>query len=171
MLIVLCYICIMINKEKILLASEYFDKAYKLHLSGNIMAAIEAYKKSIGFYPTPKAHTFLGWAFSLNGSFEEAIEECKIAIELDPDYGNPYNDIGSYLINLGRHDEAIYWLEKAIEAPNYEPRHFPYYNLGRIYEKKGDWYTALKYYSDALENSPDYELAKNAFVRLTAMMN
>ena len=161
----------MINKEKIELASEYFSKAYQLHLSGNIKEAIVAYKKSIDYYPTPKAHTFLGWAFSLNGKFEEAINECKIAIDLDPDYGNPYNDIGSYLINLEKYDEAIYWLEKAIEAPDYEPRYFPYYNLGRIHEKKGDWYSALHNYAEALKQNPNYELAKSAFVRLTAMMN
>lgn len=161
----------MINKEKIELASEYFNKAYQLHISGNIKEAIEAYKKSINYYPTPKAHTFLGWAFSLNGKFEEAIDECKIAIDLDPDYGNPYNDIGSYLINLEQFDEAIYWLEKAIGALDYEPRYYPYYNLGRIYEKKGDWYSALHNYAEALKLNPNYELARNAFVRLTAMMN
>lgn len=161
----------MIDRDKLELATEYFNKGYQLHMSGNINEAIEAYKKSINYYPTPKAHTFLGWAFSLNGRYEEAIEECKIAIDLDPDYGNPYNDIGSYLINLERYDDAIYWLEKAIEAPDYEPRYFPYYNLGRIYEKKGLWYTALKYYSDAMKINPNYELAKSAFVRLTAILN
>lgn len=161
----------MIDNNKINLASEYFDKAYKLHLSGNIKEAIEAYKKSIDYYPTPKAHTYLGWAFSLIGKFEEAIEECKIAIDLDPDYGNPYNDIGSYLINLGRYNEAIFWLEKAIDALDYEPRHFPFYNLGRIYEKKGDWITAINYYSEAIKINPQYEIAQTAFIRLTALMN
>ena len=161
----------MINKEKVDLAAEYFNKAYQLHMSGNIKDAIEAYKISINCYPTPRAHTYLGWAFSLNGKFEEAIEECKIAIDLDPDFGNPYNDIGSYLINLENYDEAVYWFEKAIDASDYEPRHFPYYNLGRIYEKKGSWYSALKCYADALKINPEYELARNAFVRLTAMMN
>ena len=103
----------MINKEKLELASEYFNKAYQLHMSGNIRDAIEAYKTSIGFYPTPKAHTFLGWAFSLNGNFDEAIEECKIAIDLDPDYGNPYNDIGSYILNQENYYKTEYWIEKA----------------------------------------------------------
>ena len=161
----------MINKDKIELASEYFKKAYQLHTNGNIQEAIKAYKKSIDYYPTPKAHTFLGWAFSLNGKFEEAIVECKIAIDLDPDYGNPYNDIGYYLINLEQYDEAIYWFEKAIKAPDYEPRYYPYYNFGRIYEKKGDWFSALYNYTEALKQNPEYELARSAFVRLTAMMN
>ena len=161
----------MVDKDKLSLAAEYFNKGYKLHLGGNIREAIEAYKKSIDYFPTPKAHTFLGWAFSLYGKFSEAIEECKIAIELDPNFGNPYNDIGTYLINLDEYNDAIYWLEKAIEAPDYEPRHYPYFNLGRVYEKKGDWFTARKYYQDALNINPNYELAKTALIRLTAIMN
>jgi Tfp pilus assembly protein PilF len=158
-------------KNKISLASEYFKKAYDLHLKGKIDDAINNYKLSIEYYPTSKAHTYLGWAYSLHSQYEKAIEECEFAIELDPDYGNPYNDIGSYLIKLNRFDEAISWLEKAIEAADYEPRHYPYFNLGRIYEKKGDWFTAMKYYEDDLNINPDYELAKSALLRLTAMMN
>ncbi|UCH66610.1 MAG: tetratricopeptide repeat protein [Ignavibacterium sp.] len=161
----------MVAKDKISIASEYFNKAYDLHLRGKIDDAINNYKLSIESYPTAKAHTYLGWAYSLHANYEEAIEECKTAIELDPDFGNPYNDIGSYLISLGKLDEAIIWLEKAIDAEDYEPRHFPYFNLGRIYERKGDWFTAMKYYEDALDVNPDYEIAKSAVLRLTAMLN
>jgi tetratricopeptide (TPR) repeat protein len=158
-------------KNKISLASEYFKKAYDLHLNGEIDDAIKNYKLSIEYYPTAKAHTYLGWAYSLHNKYEKAIEECEIAVELDPDFGNPYNDIGSYLINLGKFDEAISWLEKAIKAVDYDPRHYPYFNLGKIYEKKGDWFTAMKYYEDALNINPDYEVSKSALLRLTAMMN
>ena len=51
--------------------------------------------------PTAEAHTFLGWAYSFLGDYESAITECRNAIELDPDFGNPYNDIGAYLIQQG----------------------------------------------------------------------
>jgi len=161
----------MTEREKISRATEYFNKGYELHLKGKIKDAIKAYKLSIKFYPTAKAHTFLGWAYSLRGKYEEAINECQIAIELDPSFGNPYNDIGSYLINLGKLDEAIVYLQKAIEAEDYEPRHYPYFNLGRIYERRGYWFTARSYYEDALKFNPDFEPAKNALIRLTAMMN
>lgn len=161
----------MVAKNKITLAAEYFNKAYQLHLNGNIKSAVFYYKQSIKNYPTAKAHTYLGWAYSLLGDFEGAIEECETAIELDPDYGNPYNDIGSYLINLQRYDEAINWFEKAIGAADYKLRYYPYFNLGTIYEKRGEWFTAIKYYEDALTINPDYEAAKAAFLRLTTMMN
>jgi len=159
------------DKDKILIAEEYFNKAYDSHLNGQLSIAIEAYKLSIEYYPTPKAHTFLGWAYSLQGKFEEAIEQCHIAIKLDPNYGNPYNDIGSYLISLDKPNEAIYWLQKAIESPDYESRHFAYFNLGRIYDQKGDLFTALNYYNNALEIKPDYELAQAAIIRVTTLLN
>jgi tetratricopeptide (TPR) repeat protein len=159
------------EEDKISLAADFFRKAYKQHMSGNLVAAILNYRQSIDNFPTAKAHTFLGWALSLKGKYEEAIEECELAIDLEPDYGNPYNDIGTYLINLNRHEEAIYWFEKAIECQNYEPRHFPYYNLGRVYEKKGDWYTAIEYYKEALNLNSSYELARIAIIKLTALMN
>ena len=44
---------------------------------------------------------------------DDAIAQCEIAIELDPEFGNPYNDIGVYLMQQQRLDEAIPWLERA----------------------------------------------------------
>ncbi|MEO8398718.1 MAG: tetratricopeptide repeat protein [Ignavibacteriaceae bacterium] len=159
------------EKDKYTLAIDDFNLAYKYHLDGRIEEAIEYYKKSIELFPTAKAHTFLGWAYSLQGNFEDAIGECKIAVDLNPDYGNPYNDIGSYLISLKQYDEAIYWLEQSLEVPDYELRHYPLYNLGFICEKKGEWFTALTYYKDALELSPDYARAKAAVTRITCLLN
>jgi Tfp pilus assembly protein PilF len=85
------------------------------------------------------------------GRIDEAIEECKNAIAMDPTFGNPYNDIGSYLVTRGKLDDAIEWLEKAETALRYEPRHFPYMNLGRIYAQKGMVLRAIREFEAALE--------------------
>ncbi len=159
------------NKEKITQARKLFNLGYKLHMAGDIAEAVRAYRNSIHYYPTAKAHTYLGWAYSVQGKHQDAIKECLTAIELDPDYGNPYNDIGMYLIQLNNLDEAVIWFEKALKIPDYDSRHYPLFNLGCIYEKKGDWLTALEYYNDALEVKPDYEHAKAAAVKLMAAMN
>jgi len=47
--------------------------------------------------PSAEAHTFLVWVYSFERRFAEAIAECKRAIAVDPEFGNPYNDIGVYL--------------------------------------------------------------------------
>lgn len=152
-------------------ALEYFQKAYDLQMKGKLDEAIANYQKSIELYPTAEAHTFLGWSYSFKGRHDDAIAECKRAIELDPDFGNPYNDIGSYLIEKGKLDDAIPWLEKAIQAPRYESYCYPHYNLGRIYEQKGDWLRALQCYQNSLKANPDYTLAARAISRLQALLN
>ena len=53
------------------------------------------------------------------------------------------------------------WLERAKNAKRYEPRHFPYINLGRVYLSKGMIQQAIREFSGALEIHPaDTELAE-----------
>ncbi len=131
-----------------------FDRAYRHQINGELGDAILLYKRSLTTYPTAEAYTFLGWTYSLLGRYELAIEMCHRAIEIDAGWGNPYNDIGSYLIELERWEEAVPWLEKAIKAARYEPRHFPHINLGRVYEHFGEYKLALQAYEDALMLEP-----------------
>jgi tetratricopeptide (TPR) repeat protein len=118
-------------------AWQRLQEAYQAQMEGDYDRAVELYRRSLDLYPTAEAHTFLGWTFHFQGKIDEAIAECKRAIEVDPDFGNPYNDIGSYLIGLERFDEAIPWLERAIAAKRYDPRHFPHFNLGRALSRQG----------------------------------
>ena len=152
-------------------AISYFESAYKLQMAGQLDSAVLLYSKSIDLYPTAEAYTFRGWAFSMMGRLDEAIDECHKAIEVDPTFGNPYNDIGAYLIEKGKPDEAIVWLERAIQAPRYENYHFAHLNLGRVYESKNDLLKAMKCYSRALELEPRYTLALKSIRRLQSQLN
>src|SRR2546427_12787877 len=106
-------------------AIDLLREAYRRQMSGDLDGAVEYYQRSIAIHPTAEAHTFLGWTYSFQGKLDAAISECKEAIAVDPEFGNPYNDIGSYLIKLGRLDEAIPWLESAAKAPRSQPRPHP----------------------------------------------
>ncbi len=152
-------------------AQRFFHEGYDKQMAGQLEEAIGCYKKSIELLPTAEAHTFLGWAYSFQGRYDEAIAECHTAIDLDPDFGNPYNDIGAYLIEKGKLDEAVDWLEKATQARRYESYCYPYYNLGRIWEKKGHWLRAYEAYQNALKDNPQYTLAQKAVARIQGMMN
>ena len=152
-------------------AQELFQQAYQHQAKGELDRAVALYKESIAVFPTAEAYTFLGWTYSFMDQYDEAIAECLHAIEVDPDFGNPYNDIGSYLIQKGQLDEAIPWLEKATRARRYEARAFPYANLGRLYEAKRQYRQALQNYKRALGEQPDYAVALQAVGRLQAMMN
>jgi len=136
-------------------ALDLIEQAMKHQMAREFNDAIRLYKESIAIYPTADAHTYLGWAYSFIGRVNEAIAQCEIAIELDPEFGNPYNDIGVYLMQQERFDDAIPWLERAKAAKRYEPRHFPYINLGRIYLTKGMIQKALEEFAGALKINPE----------------
>jgi tetratricopeptide (TPR) repeat protein len=162
---------VMTPEERIGRAVELFREAYRRQMQGDFEGAIDHYKRSIAFHATAEAHTYLGWAYSFQGRYEDAIEECKAAIGVDPDFGNPYNDIGSYLIKLERFDEAVPWLEGAIRARRYEPRHYPHCNLGQVYWAKGQLLKAAEQFGRALELAPGYEFAEAALAAVRKQLN
>ncbi len=152
-------------------AIELFRDAYRHQMKGELHEAVELYHQSIETYPTAEAHTFLGWTYSFMGEYDAAIAECRRAIEIDPDFGNPYNDIGAYLIEKGEPNEAIPWLEMATRAVRYENPAFPHFNLGRVWEMKHQFARALSCYKKAAEIDPHYQLARTGIRRLRAMLN
>jgi Tfp pilus assembly protein PilF len=148
-----------------------WNEGVQHHMRGEFQDAIELYSRSIDIHPTAEAYTFRGWAYHFLGRVDDAIAECHKAIEVDPGFGNPYNDIGSYLIAKGELDTAIEWLERAKRAPRYEPRHFPYMNLGRLYAAKGMVLQAIREFEGALEINPEEPLCREMLARLRAMLN
>jgi tetratricopeptide (TPR) repeat protein len=152
-------------------ALELFQQAHAHQLAGEMDEAIKLYLASIELNPTAEAHTFLGWTYSFQGRLDEAIRECKKAIDVDPEFGNPYNDIGAYLIELDRLDEAIPWLDRATSASRYESYHFPWFNLGRAYEGKEHLTRAVECYSRSLEYDADYEPAQKALRAVRLKIN
>ena len=161
----------MTDAERRRKAVEFLQEAYRHQMAGELEQAIELYQQSIAMHPTAEAHTFLGWTYSFQGRLEDAIACCKEAIAVDPEFGNPYNDIGSYLLKLGRLDDAIPWLESAIKAPRYEPRHYPHCNLGQVYWAKGLLAKAKTEFERALEIEPGYPHARAALAAIEKQLN
>ena len=159
------------DQETLTHAWEVLQDAYQAQMEGDYDRAVELYHSSLELHPTAEAHTFLGWTYHFQGKLEDAIAECQRAIKIDPDFGNPYNDIGAYMIELGQFDEAIPWLQQAVESRRYEPRHFPHYNLGRAYLAKGLINRAREQFLQALAIEPRYMLARHALENLRRLVN
>ena len=152
-------------------AVELFRRAYAAQQEDDYERAIELYRRSIAAYPTAEAHTFLGWVYSFQQRYDEAIDECLKAIRVDPDFGNPYNDIGSYLLARGDRYNCVRWFRRAILAPRYEARAFPHFNLGRVYEHRGRLLEAARHYGLALEEEPNFLQAAKALRTLQSRLN
>lgn len=152
-------------------ALRLWQEGYQAQMEGDLERAVELYTESIRLSPTAEAYTFRGWAYHYMGQTDAAIAECQMAIQIDPDFGNPYNDIGAYLMAKDQLDEAIEWLEKAKRATRYEPRHFPFMNLGRVYAAKGMMRKAIEEFEGALRLQPDEPYCRRALAELRGMLN
>jgi tetratricopeptide (TPR) repeat protein len=157
------------SKEKSRAAAELYNTAYLLTMLGRYEEAIQLYAKSLAIMPTAEAYTYLGWTYSYMGDYQRAMEEAEKAIRIDPDFGNPYNDIGVYLIEQGKEDEAVPYLEKAIRAKRYCCYQFPHFNLGRIYLYKKRYDKARQEFEKSLEIDPGYLPAREGLEILKAL--
>lgn len=152
-------------------AKRLFRQAYELQTNGFIDAAINTYSKSLEWHPMAETFTFMAWAYASKRQYELAIELCRSAIQLNPEYGNPYNDIGAYLIELGRVDEAVEYLEKAIAAKVYDCRFYPYYNLGKVYIAKRMIRKAISCFEQAIQLKPEFIAAKTELEKLAGSLH
>lgn len=115
----------------------YFQAASAAQMRGNFDEAIALYQRPLACMPTAEAHTLLGWALSCRGDYEGAILACHRAIEIDPGFGNPYNDIGSYLIARRRTQGGGALAREGHGSASLRTPALPHVNLARIYVKLG----------------------------------
>jgi tetratricopeptide (TPR) repeat protein len=152
-------------------AKELFHAAYEAQQAQNYEQAIELYKRSIETYATAEAHTFLGWVYSFQQRYDDAIAECLEAIRVDETLGNPYNDIGSYLLAKGDTYGCVRWFKRALFAPRYDSYAFPHFNLGRVYEMRRKYLDAARHYTLALQQQPNFAEAVASLRRMQALLN
>ena len=152
-------------------ALELWQEGTDRLMAGDLEEAVILFTRSLETKPTAEAYTFRGWAYSFAGRVDDAIEECRKAIATDPSFGNPYNDIGCYLMEQGKLDESVSWFEQAKRAPRYEPRHFPYLNLGRLRAARGEFAEAILEFQGALQEAPDDPVALRFLEELKFKVN
>jgi tetratricopeptide (TPR) repeat protein len=96
----------------------------------------------------------LGLAYNQRDLLAQAIEHMQTALKLKPDYPEAWNTLGSLYATNGQFDLATAAFEKALNDPFYQTPQEPAYNLGQIYQKRGDNQRALSYYRKAVKLSP-----------------
>jgi Tfp pilus assembly protein PilF len=102
-----------------------------------------------------RVHNFFGLVLSGRGMLGDAAREFHVAIDLDPNFGEPYNNLGAALGMDGRLDEAAREFAEAIRVDPY--CYGAYNNLGTVYAKRGDVRRALGLYAKSLSIEPDYD--------------
>lgn len=100
---------------------------------------------------------------------EQAVEDCKAAIRLDPEAYYAYNNLGCALLKLRRVDEAIEPLEQAIHMEP-DKDHLPYLNLAECYALKKEYEKAIHAYKEVLRLRPNAYGMKEQIAKLYIKM-
>lgn len=136
-------------------ARDLIEEGLRAASDGRLDQATKRFKDSLRLDRTAEALTYWAWVESSKGNLQAAAHLCREALQIDSNFGNAANDLGSYLAAMGHTDMAISYFEKAKHCEHYSSRHFPYMNLGRIYWDRGEHWKAFKEYRQAQKICPD----------------
>ncbi|WP_123104137.1 tetratricopeptide repeat protein [Acidithiobacillus sulfuriphilus] len=106
-------------------------------------------------------YTFYGWALAEAGDHHGAIAACRKAIRLDPEWGQAWNDLGEYLMETGRVDEALFAIRRALKSRSFDSPHLAYMNLARYYLYQGSLRRALGAAEQAGRLAPGFRPAQH----------
>jgi Tfp pilus assembly protein PilF len=123
--------------------------------------AMKYYKQAIILDPSYRWSWYnLGNIYRNKDDNTNAVECYTKAVEIYPDYGDAWNNMGNALFDLEDLDGAFKAYENAANIQSYSNRNFPFYNMGLIYEKKGDKIKAVEYFKKAISYKEDYAKAQ-----------
>jgi len=134
----------------------------------SIEKSIEYLKKAVECNPQKaRYHSFLATIYrhqyinTQDTQYRQLAEEnFEVALKLDPEDLNAYNNYANFLVEIGEYEKAEEYYKKAISIV---PEHGKlYYNLACLEALQGDKQSALKYLKEALDKNPDFRYdAKN----------
>ncbi len=104
----------------------------------------------------------LGAAHAQLHNYDSAVAYFELILEMKPDDGNSYYNIGVAMQDKGDLRSAIKNYRKAITCnPNHATT---YYNLGNAFQEVGNLESAIENYAKAIKLKPDYAEAWNNIV-------
>jgi tetratricopeptide (TPR) repeat protein len=137
------------DKEKL-----FIEYQYAWRVERNSEKANNILKQLLEKYPREKdPHTTLGFWYWNQGLINEALEEFKKVVELDPQWGWGLIRVGARYRELGDFEKALEYAKKAASAEPGDPN--PLDEMAQIYLQMGEIDKALVKLMEVLE-SPDW---------------
>ncbi|HSB74407.1 MAG TPA: winged helix-turn-helix domain-containing protein, partial [Terriglobales bacterium] len=130
----------------------------KMHYEWDWAAAENEFHRAIALNPDyPTAHHWYAYYLTATGKPQAAVEQIKIAQQLDPLSPIINNDVGDILFYAGQMDAAVSQAKQALEInPGFPLAHFL---LGRAYEREGQYKLAMDELRQAVEGSQGHAWA------------
>jgi len=126
------------------------------------LAEVEAIaRRALGIVDPAERHWFhniLGIVRFVGGDAAGALEWLRQAIELAPDVGLQYSNVGMILAAQGRHDQAIGYFQRCAASPDTRPANFAvcYSEWGASLAVLGRDAEAVEKFAAAIKSDPAY---------------
>jgi tetratricopeptide (TPR) repeat protein len=114
----------------------------------NLTALVKAYPDD------ERAHTLLGGYYFGRQDWQAAIDEYHKAVAINPEFSQPYNQLGYALRFMGRYDEAEQAFKKYVQLIPGEPN--PYDSYAELLMKRGRFTDSIVQYRKALAHNPNF---------------
>jgi Flp pilus assembly protein TadD len=98
-------------------------------------------------------HNDLGVAFVFRGDREQAVDEFKHALRLEPNYFAAYLNLANTLLDMGKHEEAIAQFHEALRLKPADAK--AHNDLGVALKSMGDVRGAVAEFQTVLSLRPD----------------
>ena len=133
----------------------------KFYTAGNSSILLDEANNALQEYPHSMVLiNFISAALSQLGQYEEAISKLLEAIELNPNFPDSYNNLGTTYLKIGDVKSAIGMFKAAIDKnPEYAIAHR---NLAKAYNENNEHIKAIRILKEALELEPNHPDTCNA---------
>ncbi len=111
---------------------------------------LQTLESSPDFYPSASD---LAELYVSLGRYDQAIAWYRKTIKMNPRYGQADCNLGNVYFLLGNDDQALVEWESAIQKDALNA--MPYYNIGMVMEKRGEFADALRYYRTFISLNPE----------------
>jgi len=146
-------------------ADAEYNRGAELAGAGRMEEAIPCYEASLRLQSNdPNVSFDLANALAAVGRVGEAMEYYRKVLELSPDDAAAHTNLGIALAGAGRLPEAATHLREALRVAPARPDY--HYNLGVILLRLRDYPGARAAFGRALEIKPDYDAAREQWLRL-----
>ena len=144
----------------------HFDLGEALAAEGDLGAAIAEYRKGLSMNPNDAvAHYDLARLLERNGDLDGAIGEYRLGLQRQPKEGNRHHGLGLLMMKRKDFDAAV--VEFRLALKNNFDIPLVHFDLGRALEARGDLAAASKEYQRAAKDSPQNQMFREAFERVT----
>jgi tetratricopeptide (TPR) repeat protein len=139
------------------------QNTFALFNKGNILSNLERYSEAIPVYheylenepDSFEAMTYLAESYEKTGEIILAKKYYQDAIELAPEFADPWFGLGVIAYNHGNTDDSLIFFRKAVRLDDENPEFW--YLLGKAHYKKGEIKAALRCFREALKLDAYYD--------------